>query len=187
MFQLLVMVGSFIAWPVLYVWEDCGSGWIFEIVGLEEVEVFLLLARLPISEYTVQFTYWYREGGRVEIEPKRRLEGQQFTKLGRKFQHDWLYLQSINSDKHLPQSPFTGQFFRWRHFALVSIEIQLVHDWTPQLHVKVSLVGVILARRQMSKFERTFLCRLPHDLPPGYRHDSGRLQSCRHCQRLRQG
>ncbi len=50
LFQLLVMVGSFVAWPVLYVWEDCNSGWIFEIVGLEEVEVFLLLARLPISE-----------------------------------------------------------------------------------------------------------------------------------------
>ncbi len=50
LFQLLVMVGSFVAWPVLYVWEDCDSGWIFEIVGLEEVEAFLLLARLPISE-----------------------------------------------------------------------------------------------------------------------------------------
>ncbi len=25
------------------------------------------------------------------------------------------------TDKHLPQSPFTGQFFRWRHFALASI------------------------------------------------------------------
>jgi hypothetical protein len=30
------------------------------------------------------------------------LEGQQLTKLGRKYQHDWMYLQSINSDKHLP-------------------------------------------------------------------------------------
>jgi hypothetical protein len=35
------------------------------------------------------------KGGRVE--PERRLEGQQFTKLGRKYLHDWLYLQSINS------------------------------------------------------------------------------------------
>ncbi len=25
--------------------------------------------------------------------------------------NDWLYLQSINSDKHQQQSPFTGQFF----------------------------------------------------------------------------
>jgi hypothetical protein len=26
-------------------------------------------------------------------------------------QHDWLYFQSINSDKHMPQSPFTGKNF----------------------------------------------------------------------------
>ncbi len=31
--------------------------------------------------------------------------------VGRKYQHDLLYLQSINSDKHLPQSPFTGSTF----------------------------------------------------------------------------
>jgi hypothetical protein len=49
-------------------------------------------------------------GGRVE--PERRLEGQQFTKLGQKYQHMIeMYLQPINFDKHLPQSPFTGKFF----------------------------------------------------------------------------
>jgi hypothetical protein len=37
--------------------------------------------------------------------------GQQFTKLGRKYQHDYLYLQSLNFDKHLPQNTFTGQYF----------------------------------------------------------------------------
>jgi hypothetical protein len=42
------------------------------------------------------------------VEPERRLEGQQFTQPSRKHQHDWLYLQFINADKHLPQSPFTG-------------------------------------------------------------------------------
>ncbi len=64
-----------------------------------------------------------RKGGGEEgrDEPEKRLERQQFTKWGRKFQHDWLYLKSINSDKHLSQSPFTGQFFRWRHLALVSL------------------------------------------------------------------
>jgi hypothetical protein len=45
------------------------------------------------------------------VEPERRLERQQFLKLGQKYHHDWLYLQSIISDKHLPQSPFTGKFF----------------------------------------------------------------------------
>jgi hypothetical protein len=51
-------------------------------------------------------------GGRGRVEPERRLEGQQFTKLGQKYQHDRLYeyLQSINSDEHLPQNPFTGNF-----------------------------------------------------------------------------
>ncbi len=39
------------------------------------------------------------EGGENQREG---LEGQQqqFTKQGRKYQHDWLYLQSINSDEH---------------------------------------------------------------------------------------
>ncbi len=63
--------------------------------------------------------YTGKGGGRNHAE---RLEGQQFTKLGRKYQLDWLYLQSVNSEKHLPQSPFTSQFFRWRrHFALPSM------------------------------------------------------------------
>ncbi len=48
-------------------------------------------------------------GGRVE--PERRGKRQQFAKHGRKYQLDWLYLQSINSDKHLPQSPFTAKIF----------------------------------------------------------------------------
>jgi hypothetical protein len=42
--------------------------------------------------------------GRVELE--RRLEGQKLTKLGQKYQHGSLYLLSINSNEHLPQSPF---------------------------------------------------------------------------------
>ncbi len=69
---------------------------------------------------SIYCTLTQRRGG-GGVEPERRLEGLEFKKLGRKYQHDWLYLQSINSDKNLPQSYFTGQFFRWRHFALVSI------------------------------------------------------------------
>jgi hypothetical protein len=62
----------------------------------------------PFTLYTcIQYTYSHREGGRVE--PERRGEGQQFTKLGGKYQHDYLYLQSINSDKRLLQSPLTGE------------------------------------------------------------------------------
>ena len=35
----------------------------------------------------IQYTYSHREGGE-KLEPERSLEGQQFTKLGRKYQHD---------------------------------------------------------------------------------------------------
>jgi hypothetical protein len=60
--------------------------------------------------------------GRVRGErwTREKVRGAIVHKAGSKIS-TWLYLQSINSDKHLPQSPFTGQFFRWRHFALVSI------------------------------------------------------------------
>jgi hypothetical protein len=63
----------------------------------------------------IQCTYSQREewdGERVEGE--RRLEGQQFTKLGRKYQHDWTDCISslhVYIDKHLPQSPLTDHFF----------------------------------------------------------------------------
>ncbi len=72
--------------------------------------VYLSEAQNPLHAVYLYTVYLFTmEGGRVE--PVRRLEGQQFTKLGQKYQHDWLYLHYINSDKHLPQSPFTGQFF----------------------------------------------------------------------------
>jgi hypothetical protein len=64
-----------------------------------------------LSVYTV---LWAGKGG-GRVEPERRLEGQQFTKLGRKDQ--LLYLQSINSYKHLPQSPFKSQFFKTTTFC----------------------------------------------------------------------
>ncbi len=67
------------------------------------------------------------KGGRGRVEPERRLERLQFTKLGRKFQHDWLYLQSLNSDKHLPQSPSTGQFFLDDDILLWCLYCKLVH------------------------------------------------------------
>ncbi len=47
-------------------------------------------------------------GGGGGDQPETRLAGKKFTKLGRKYQHDWLYLQSINPDKHLPsECPLT--------------------------------------------------------------------------------
>ncbi len=98
----------------------------------------------PYTLYTwIQYTvliHTGKGGGRI-VEPERRLERQQFTKQGRKYQHNWLYLQAINSDKHLPQSSFIKKFFRWRHFALVSIldsclvqEMQLFPPLFPSIH-----------------------------------------------------
>jgi hypothetical protein len=72
------------------------------------------LSEAPLHTVYVLYTYSHREGveGRGRVEPERRLEGQQFTKLGQKYQHIIeMYLQTINSDKNLHQSPFTGQFF----------------------------------------------------------------------------
>ncbi len=55
------------------------------------------------------YTYSRREGWRWgSVVPERSIEVQQFTKLGRKYQLGLLYLQSII---HLPQSPFTDQYF----------------------------------------------------------------------------
>jgi hypothetical protein len=54
--------------------------------------------------YIMNFDTGKGRGGRVEPERRLEVERQQFTKLGQKYQHD--------SDKHLPQSPFTGKFFR---------------------------------------------------------------------------
>ncbi len=67
----------------------------------------------PLPATHRPYTYCTLTQGRERggVEPERKLKGQQFTKLGRKYQHDWLYLQSLNSDKHMPQSPFTGKFF----------------------------------------------------------------------------
>ncbi len=71
------------------------------------------MSEAPLT-HCILYTSSHREGveGWGRVEPKRKLEGQQFTKLGQKYQRMIeMYLQSINSDKHLPKSPFTGKFF----------------------------------------------------------------------------
>jgi hypothetical protein len=70
-------------------------------------QVFICL-RPRTRVYSILIHTGRRERGRVE--PERRLEGQHFTKLGRKYKPYWMYLHSINSEKHLPQSPFTDIF-----------------------------------------------------------------------------
>jgi hypothetical protein len=62
-------------------------------------QVFICLSP-PLHTVNILYTYSHREGveGWGRVEPKRRLESQQFTKLGQKYQHMIeMYLQSINS------------------------------------------------------------------------------------------
>jgi hypothetical protein len=52
----------------------------------------------------------------MRVEPERRLEGQQFTKLGRNT-NSTDCISTINSDKHLPQSSFTDHIFLMTTFC----------------------------------------------------------------------
>ncbi len=80
------------------------------------------LYTLHIYLYKVYLFTQKRGDGEI-LEPERRLERQQLTKLGRIYQRDRLYLQSIRSEKDLPLSPFTGQCFWMTTFALLSISL----------------------------------------------------------------
>jgi hypothetical protein len=51
-----------------------------------------------IRVYTIQYTYSHREGG--EELTREKVRGAIVHKAGRKYQHDLLYLQSLNSVKH---------------------------------------------------------------------------------------
>ncbi len=52
-------------------------------------------------------------------------------------------------DKHLSQSPFTGQFFRWRHFALPSMSLIFLHLSTLR---SLCATGYALTRVQCNFF-----------------------------------
>ncbi len=58
----------------------------------------LLIKYMQITTVYSIFSILIHTGKGGGFEPERRLEGQQLFTY-------WLYLQSINSDKHLPQSP----------------------------------------------------------------------------------
>jgi hypothetical protein len=99
-------------------------GWSSNFEGFEsgQIQSFKLLqnmvsnmtqhsqAHLPAT-HCLYILYFDTGKGWGRAEPERRLKRQQFTKLGRKYQHEWMYLQSISCDKHLPQSPLQVNFF----------------------------------------------------------------------------
>ncbi len=74
----------------------------------------------PLHTLYVHIYLFTQGGGGGEL-TREKVEGQLLAKLSSKYQQELLYHQSINSDKQLPQSPFTYQFFRGRHLTLVSI------------------------------------------------------------------
>ncbi len=102
------------------------------------------------------------------LEPERRLEGQQFTKLGPKCQHDWLCLQSINFNKHLPQSPFTGKFlydvslflclYSYHNKSMVAYHEAVSKICLTLLHIKLRFKGKKLA------VSNPFLTLIPRSL-----------------------
>ncbi len=83
----------------------------------------------PHCVYMLYFDSGKGEGGRDE--PERRLKGQQFTKLGLKYPHDWLFLQSINSDKLLPQSPLQDYFLE--DDILFLVVLMLISPWSANM------------------------------------------------------
>jgi hypothetical protein len=69
-------------------------------------QVFICLRpRTPYPHTVFLFTQTQGSRGGGRVEPERRVEGKQFTKLGRNYQH----VSPVYT--HLPQSPCTGQFF----------------------------------------------------------------------------
>jgi hypothetical protein len=82
----------------------------------------------PYTLYKYMYLFTQRREGEGRVEPERWWEGQQITKLGWKYYYDWMYARDwlcpvYKYDKHLPQSPFTGQFFRRQHFTLPSVSL----------------------------------------------------------------
>ncbi len=77
----------------------------------------------PYTLYTcILYTYSHRKGWGVRAN-KEKVRRATVHKDGSKILvPTWQTVSSVfNSDKHLPQSPITGKFLRWRHFSLVSL------------------------------------------------------------------
>jgi hypothetical protein len=90
-------------WPVKGLWGRCLSVW-----GQEPHTP-------PFKHCYVYTVYLFTQGGgRGRVEPERRRDGPHHSSqslVENTNMTDYVYLQPINSDKQLPQCPFTGQFF----------------------------------------------------------------------------
>jgi hypothetical protein len=65
-------------------------------------------------------------------------------------------LQSINSDKQLPQSLFTSNFFRWRHFALTSMSLIFLSGGASSLKFPYIILFVLILVSLVQFKQRTF-------------------------------
>ncbi len=88
---------------------------------LRQVFICLSYTPAPVTNCDVHVLIKTGKGGGGRAQPERSLEGQQFTKLGRKTNMTECISSISTLIKHLPQNPFSGNFFGWRHFALVFI------------------------------------------------------------------
>ncbi len=69
------------------------------------LQVFLCLrprTPYPLPLHTVDVSFAQGRGEGRELNQREKVRGAKVHKLGRKYQHDGLHLQSINFDKHLP-------------------------------------------------------------------------------------
>jgi hypothetical protein len=90
---------------------------------------YLYESPLPYTTYTcILYAYSYREGGMGGELNREKVRGAIVHKAGRKYQHDWLYLQSINSIKH-----------QWRRHLgfIVNYSMQHIHSCCRQARVRV--------------------------------------------------
>jgi hypothetical protein len=103
-------------------------GWCSNFVGSES-------GQCMVSNRTQHVLYsTSTQGRRGRVELERRLEGQNFTKLDQKYQHDSLNLLSINSNKHLPQSPFEWvNYSTWQYYKSSETILEFTRRKPPEL------------------------------------------------------
>ncbi len=83
-------------------------------------QVFICLSYIfPLSWHTVYVHVLIHTGKGGGRWIREKVRGATIHKVGSKIPRRLIISPVYKSDKHLPQSPCTGQFFRWRHFALV--------------------------------------------------------------------